>query len=38
MSAHGLLEKGMGWRICDGEYVIWNDPWIPGLGDGWIRC
>ncbi|KAH1046986.1 hypothetical protein J1N35_037770 [Gossypium stocksii] len=34
-----LLEEGIGWRIGDCNSVnIWNDRWIPGHGNGRIRC
>lgn len=39
MSARGLFEKRMGWRVGDERSMnIWNDPWILGSTDGRIRC
>ncbi|KAL4379005.1 hypothetical protein GQ457_02G014010 [Hibiscus cannabinus] len=37
-SARGLIEKGYGWRIGSDQMVnIWNEPWLPGPGDGRVR-
>ncbi|KAA3461389.1 reverse transcriptase [Gossypium australe] len=36
--ARQLLEEGIGWRIGNGNAVnIWNDAWLPGLGNGRVQ-
>ncbi|KAL4278536.1 hypothetical protein GQ457_03G025960 [Hibiscus cannabinus] len=38
-SARSLIEKGYGWRVGSGDRInIWDAPWIPGSGDGRVRC
>ncbi|KAL4325014.1 hypothetical protein GQ457_11G023740 [Hibiscus cannabinus] len=37
-SARGLIVKGYGWRVGSGSLInIWNEPWLPGPGDGRVR-
>ncbi|KAG8472055.1 hypothetical protein CXB51_036938 [Gossypium anomalum] len=37
--ARRLLEEGLGWRIGNGKNVdIWNDAWLPGVGNGRVQC
>ncbi|KAA3474573.1 hypothetical protein EPI10_024843 [Gossypium australe] len=39
LSVRGLIEMGIGWRIGMGNSVnIWNNAWIPGLGNRKIQC
>ncbi|GMJ06213.1 hypothetical protein like AT4G29090 [Hibiscus trionum] len=37
-NAKGLIEKGRGWRIDNGQHInIWNEPWLSGPSGGFLK-